>query len=68
LERIIKTWWFERTLPSKIDAAVADWHTSQPPTIAAPTIREHPVDTELQTGEAAKLGGPMSIHAPWRRD
>jgi hypothetical protein len=33
-----------------------------------PTVVHHPVDLEQQTGESVKLGGPMSIHAPWRRD
>jgi hypothetical protein len=33
-----------------------------------PAIVHHPVDLEQQTGESVNLGGPMSIHAPWRRD
>jgi hypothetical protein len=55
-------------LPVQLDRAEAEWHASQPPMTEAPTIVEHPIDPELQTGEAAKLGGPISIHAPWRRD
>jgi hypothetical protein len=55
-------------LPAKIDAEIKDWHDSQPPSIEPPIFREEPIDPELQTGESQKLGGPMSIHAPWRRD
>jgi len=29
---------------------------------------QHPINPELQTGESQLLGGPMSIHAPWKRD
>ena len=64
----IRKWWFDKTLPAKINAEVDKWHTSQPPNTASPIVREEPVDPELQTGESQKLGGPMSLHAPWRRD
>jgi hypothetical protein len=33
-----------------------------------PVIIEHPIDTKQQTGDSQLLGGPISIHAPWRRD
>jgi hypothetical protein len=54
LEFAIRQWWFELTLPAKLDAAEADWHATQP-TAPDPIIVEHP-------------GGGMSIHAPWKRD
>jgi hypothetical protein len=27
----------------------------------------HQINPDLQTDESAKLGGAMSIHAPWKR-
>jgi len=68
LERTIRKWWFEKTLPAKLDKAEADWHATQPPATPPPVVVEHPIDENLQTGESRLLGGPMSIHAPWRRD
>jgi hypothetical protein len=56
-----------KTLAS-IDKQIDTWHETQPPATPSPVIVEHPVNPELQTGEAAKLGGPVSIHAPWRLD
>jgi hypothetical protein len=54
LEFAIRQWWFELTLPAKLDKAEADWHATQP-TAPDPIIVEHP-------------DGGMSIHAPWKRD
>jgi hypothetical protein len=67
LEQAIKQWWFELTLPAKLDQAEADWHTAQPPE-PEPAIVHHKIDDRLQTGESRKLGGAMSIHAPWIDD
>lgn len=58
----------ERNIRGNVDAEIKRWHASQPQNTVSPTIVDHPIDTELQTGESQKLGGPMSIHAPWRRD
>ena len=58
----------ELLTPVRITQAVEDWHAAQPPATPPPVVTDHPVDPELQTGEAAKLGGAMSIHAPWKRD
>ena len=55
-----------KTLAS-IDQQVDAWHEAQPEP-PAPVIVEHPIDETHQTGESRLLGGPMSIHAPWRRD
>ncbi len=68
LERAINDWWFHKTLPAKLDKAEADWHATQPPATPPPVVVEHPIDETRQTGESRLLGGPMSIHAPWRRD
>jgi hypothetical protein len=54
LEFAIRQWWFEKTLPAKLDKAEADWHATQPKA-PEPIIVEHP-------------DGGMSIHAPWKRD
>jgi hypothetical protein len=54
LEFAIRQWWFELTLPAKLDKAEADWHATQPKA-PDPIIVEHP-------------DGGMSIHAPWKRD
>ena len=51
-------WWFELTLPAKIDAAEAQ---VPEPVKPAPVILEHPPTPETNT----TLGGAMSIHAPW---
>jgi hypothetical protein len=68
LEQAIRQWWFELTLPAKLDQAEAEWHATQSPAIEPPVIIEHPVDPELQTGDSRLLGGAMSIHAPWSDD
>jgi hypothetical protein len=68
LEQAIKQWWFEKTLPAKLDKAEADWHATQPPATPPPIVVEHPINPELQTGKSQLLGGPISIHAPWKRD
>jgi hypothetical protein len=67
LEFAIRQWWFELTLPAKLDKAEAAWHATQP-TAPDPIIVEHPIDDTLQTGDSRLLGGGMSIHAPWKRD
>jgi hypothetical protein len=59
-----RRWWFELTLPAKIDQAEADWHAAQPAE-PQPVITHEPVNDELQTGESRLLGGPMSIKSPW---
>jgi hypothetical protein len=67
LEFAIRQWWFELTLPAKLDKAEADWHEAQPRD-THPMIVEHPIDDTVQTGDSRLLGGGMSIHAPWKRD
>jgi hypothetical protein len=67
LEQAIRQWWFEQTLPQKLDKAEAEWHAAQPEP-PKPVIVEDPIDDELQTGDSRLLGGSNSIHAPWRRD
>lgn len=49
---------------TRLDREIEAWHAAQPPE-PGPVIIDHPIDTERQTGESRKLGGPMSIHAPW---
>jgi len=55
---------------ASIDAEVKAFHVAQeamdPP--APPTVVKHSIDTTVQTGDSALLGGGMSIHAPWKRD
>ena len=52
---------------ASIDQQVDAWHEAQPEP-PAPVIVEHPIDETVQTGDSQLLGGPMSIHAPWKRD
>jgi hypothetical protein len=33
-----------------------------------PVMENHPIDETLQTGESRRLGGAMSIHAPYKQD
>jgi hypothetical protein len=68
LEQAIRQWWFELTLPAKLDQAEKEWHATQPPTTQPPVIVHHDIDPVLQTGESRLLGGAMSIHAPWSDD
>lgn len=59
----------QKTLAS-IDAKVEAFHAAQeamdPP--EPPIVIEHPIDTTVQTGDSALLGGAMEIKAPWKRD
>jgi hypothetical protein len=64
LEQAIRQWWFELTLPAKLDQAEKEWHAAQPAELK-PVITHHPIDKTLQTGESQKLGGAMQIKAPW---
>ena len=32
-----------------------------------PTLTEHKIDTKIQTGESAKLGGALQLSAPWKK-
>jgi hypothetical protein len=56
------------TVGPRLDAAIKDWHATQPPAMPEPVIQHHPIDTEAQTGNSRLLGGPISIHSPWERD
>jgi hypothetical protein len=56
------------TVGPRLDAAIKDWHATQPPTMPEPVIQHHPIDTEAQTGDSRLLGGPISIHSPWERE
>jgi len=67
LERAVQQRQFEATLPAKLDETINNWHTGQPPA-TSPIIVHEPIDPELQTGESKDLGGPISIHAPWKRE
>jgi hypothetical protein len=64
LEQAIRQWWFELTLPGKLDKAEADWHATQP-TDPLPVIVHHEIDEQLQTGDSRLLGGAMTIRSPW---
>ena len=66
LEQAIRQWWFEKTLPAKLDAAEAEWQKAQP-LPQPPLLIEHPVNDELQTGASRLLGGEISIHALYDR-
>lgn len=46
---------------------IEDWHASQPADMPRPVVIHHPVDTELQTGDSALLGGAIEIKSPWKR-
>jgi hypothetical protein len=59
LEFAIRQWWFEKTLPAKLDKAEAEWHKAQP-LPPPPIVIEHP-------GASRLLGGEISIHAPYER-
>jgi len=63
-EQAIRQWWFEHTLPAKLDKAEADWHAAQP-IAPEPVITHELIDDKLQTGDSRLLGGPMSIKSPW---
>lgn len=43
----------------------AEMEAMEPP--EKPTLIEHPIDNNLQTGESRLLGGGLSIHAPHRK-
>jgi hypothetical protein len=58
----------EALLEVRLDAAIEDWHETQPPATPMPVVIEEPVNPDLQTGDSALLGGAISIHAPWERD
>ena len=64
LERAIRQWWFELTLPRKIDAAEKEWLAAQPLT-PKPVVVNEPPNDELQTAKSRLLGGAMTIHSPW---
>jgi hypothetical protein len=32
-----------------------------------PILTEHKIDTKIQTGESAKLGGALQLSAPWKK-
>ena len=64
LEQVIRQWWFELTLPAKLDQAEKEWHVAQPAE-PEPVITHHAVDDNLQTGESRKLGGAMEIKSLW---
>ena len=55
-----------KTLAS-IDQQVDAWHEAQSEPLP-PVIVEHPIDETQQTSESRLLGGPISIHAPWKHD
>jgi hypothetical protein len=59
-----RRWWFELTLPAKLDQAETDWHATQP-VEPEPIVTHHPIDDTLQTGDSRLLGGAMEIKAPW---
>lgn len=61
---------FETTLKPRLDAEVERFVAEQERIDPAPqpVIIKHPIDSTQQTGASLDLGGPISIHAPWRRD
>jgi hypothetical protein len=66
LIRLFNKWIFEVTLPAKIDKAEQDYFDKAPiPQAPDPIIIEEEINTETQTGESQKLGGPIQISAPW---
>ena len=57
----------EALIAPRLDDAIDDWLDTQPAP-PEPEVIEHTIDTELQTGDSALLGGAMEIKAPWERD
>lgn len=68
LQRAAQDWKFQATLKPRIDAAIDDWHATQPLSTPGPVVEHHPIDTGTQTGDSRLLGGPISIHSPWNHD
>jgi hypothetical protein len=71
MRRLVASQKFHATLRPRIDAEVdrfmAEQERIDPP--AKPVVREGaPGDPDAPANTAAGLGGPLSIHAPWRRD
>ena len=65
LQKQARDYKFEQTLSPRLDRAIEHWHATQPPDVTPPKIIEHPIDTEVQTGESQLLGGAMEIKSPW---
>jgi hypothetical protein len=58
-----------RIAQTEVSRALAEYEAQLPQEMPpAPTYQDHPVDTALQTGASALLGGAMSISAPYHQD
>ncbi len=70
LRRYVAARKFEATLKPRLDAEVEQFMAEQERIDPAPqpVIIEHPINDNEQKGASRDLGGPISIHAPWRRD
>jgi hypothetical protein len=59
----------EQLTGHRIDQAVSEYRkATEEPLEEPPSIIEHPIDDQLQTGESRQLGGAIEIKAPWRRE
>jgi hypothetical protein len=63
--------WFEAKLKATLDTIEIDNIIQAELELEKanqPIYKEHPVDSELQTGESQKLGGMLQLTAPWYTD
>jgi|DEB0MinimDraft_3_1074331.scaffolds.fasta_scaffold31882_3 hypothetical protein len=73
-KKIIKWWhkiWFEAKLKATLDTIEINNRIQAELELEKanqPIYKEHPIDSELQTGESQKLGGMIQLTAPWYTD
>lgn len=73
-KEISKWWkrvWFEAKLKARLDMIELDNRIKsdlERETEQKPLYIEHPIDSQLQTGESQKLGGAIELRAPWYND
>lgn len=64
----LKQLWFESKLKARLDMIEIENRIQaelEQEEKNKPIYREYPIDQTLQTGESQKLGGEMSLTAPW---
>ena len=73
-KKIIKWWrktWFEAKLKATLDTIEINNRIQAELELEKanqPIYKEHPIDSELQTGKSQKLGGMIQLTAPWYTD
>jgi hypothetical protein len=74
VQALIKWWkqiWFEAKLKARLDMIELENRIESEIELEKqnkPLYIEHPIDSQLQTGESQKLGGAMELRAPWYTD